>query len=420
MNFTYGYAKETRHFSVPDQNLLCEVTQNPVPVEATGVEAVRDALRHPIGTPMLRELVRPDQKIAIITSDITRPCPSCLILPELLEELSKAGIREEQITVVFALGSHRVHTREEQKKLVGDEVYDRVRCVDSAKEGFVHVGVTSFGTPVDIDPVVAEADVRICVGNIEFHYFAGYSGGAKAIMPGVSTRAAIQENHSRMVLEEAKAGNLLGNPLRQDIEEAAAMVGVDFILNVVLDEEKQIVKAVAGDLRKAHQAGCAFLDQLYKIRIPAQADIVITTPGGFPKDINLYQAQKALDNAKHAVREGGIIILAASCREGLGERVFEQWMLESPSPDAMIQRISQDFQLGGHKAAAISMVLKKNRIFLVSDLEADFVRSIFLEPFSSVDAALEAAFESLGRDSRVIFMPHGGSVLPQGNRSGNP
>lgn len=298
-------------------------------------------------------------------------------------------------------------------RLVGREVFDRVRCVDAAREGFVHVGVTRAGTPVDIDPVVAGADVRICVGNIEFHYFAGYSGGAKAIMPGVSTRDAIQKNHSKMVLDAARAGNLLENPLRQDIEEAAAMVGVDFILNVVLDEEKKIVKAVAGDLRRAHEAGCAFLDQLYKIRIPARADIVVTTPGGFPKDINLYQAQKALDNAKHAVRDGGIIILAASCREGLGEKVFEQWMLDSPSPEAMIERIGRDFQLGGHKAAAISMVLKRCRILLVSDLEDGFVRNIFLEPFPTVDAALQEAFSSLGEDSRVIFMPHGGSVLPQ-------
>ena len=182
---------------------------------------------------------------------------------------------------------------------------------------------------------------------------------------------------------------------------------------MVLDEEKQIVKAVAGDLRKAHEAGCAFLDQLYKIRIPRRADIVITTPGGFPKDINLYQAQKALDNAKHAVRDGGIIILAASCKEGLGESVFEQWMLDSASPDEMIERIGRDFQLGGHKAAAISMVLKKSRILLVSDLPDDFVRRIFLEPYPSVDAALAEAFRSLGADSSVIFMPHGGSVLPQ-------
>lgn len=413
MEFTYGYGKEVRSFHLPEKNLLCQVAQNQIAVERTGIDAVRDALKHPIGTPRLRDMAKPGQKVVIITSDITRPCPSHLIVPELIEELGQAGVEDKQITVVFALGSHRCHTPEEQRQLVGNEVYDRVTCVDAAKEGFVHIGVTASGTPVDIDPIVAGADLKVCVGNIEFHYFAGYSGGAKAIMPGVSTRDAIQKNHSKMVLEEARAGNLLHNPLRQDIEEAAAMVGVDFILNVVLDEEKRIVKAVAGDLRKAHAEGCRFLDRLYKIPIPRRADIVITTPGGFPKDINLYQAQKSLDNAKHAVRDGGIIILAGSCKEGLGEKVFEEWMIHSSSPDDMIERIGRDFQLGGHKAAAISMVLKKSRIFLVSDLEEKFVKSMFLEPFPSVDGALEAAFDSLGEDSSVIFMPHGGSVLPQ-------
>ncbi len=413
MKLTYGYGKAIRTFDVPEQNLLGEITQNQIRAEETGGAAVRRALEHPIGTARLRELVRPGESVAIVTSDITRPCPSQLIIPWILEELSEAGIEDSRITVVFALGSHRVQSEEEKRGLVGEAVYRRVRCVDSAKEGFVHMGVTAAGTPVDIDPLVASADRRICVGNIEYHYFAGYSGGAKAIMPGVSTRDAIQKNHSKMVLEEAKAGSLLNNPLRQDIEEAAAMVRVDFIVNVVLDEDKQIVKAVAGDMCLAHEAGCEFLDRLYKIRIPRRADIVVTSPGGFPKDINLYQAQKALDNAKHAVRDGGIIILAASCTEGLGEAVFEDWMLHSPTAESMVERIERDFQLGGHKAAAIGMVLKRCRVFLVSDMDGDFVRSIFLEPFDSVDEALKQAFADLGQDSTVLFMPHGGSVLPQ-------
>ena len=173
-------------------------------------------------------------------------------------------------------------------------------------------------------PLVAEADRRICLGNIEYHYFAGYSGGAKAIMPGVSTRAAIQANHSRMVLPECCAGALETNPLRMDIEEAGAMVGIDFILNVVLSEHKEILRAVAGDVTKAHRAGCAFLDTLYRKELAEAADIVLVSQGGAPKDLNLYQTQKALDNAKHAVRDGGIIILIGSCREGLGERTFEE------------------------------------------------------------------------------------------------
>lgn len=413
MELTYGYGKEIRHFCVSENNLLCQVTQNRINVSCTGIDAVKEALNNPIGTPRLKEIVKPGEKVVIITSDITRPCPSQLIIPEIIMELNQAGVRNEQITVVFALGSHRFQTPDEQRKLVGDWVYDKIKCVDAAKESFVHIGVTSFGTPVDIDPVVAKADRRICVGNIEFHYFAGYSGGAKAVMPGVSTQEAIQKNHSRMVLEEAKAGSLSQNPLRQDIEEAAAMVGVDFILNVVLDEEKHIVKAVAGDVRKAHEAGCRFLDALYKVPIPQRADIVITTPGGFPKDINLYQTQKALDNARYAVKEGGIIILIGSCIEGMGEKVFEEWMVNSPSPDTVIERIQRKFQLGGHKAASISMILKKNRIFLVSDLNDEFVKSIFMEPFPDIEVALEEAYKISGKNSSVIFMPHGGSVLPQ-------
>jgi nickel-dependent lactate racemase len=274
------------------------------------------------------------------------------------------------------------------------------------------LGETSSGTPVSLFRPVVEADRRICLGNIEYHYFAGYSGGAKALMPGVATRDAIQANHSMMVREDAKAGALEDNPLRRDIDEVTNFINIDFILNVVLNEKKEIIKAVAGHHKFAHREGCHFLDRLYKIEMDQAADIVIVSPGGYPKDINIYQAQKALDNAKHAVREGGIIILAASCKEGLGEGVFEKWMTGSKTSKEMIQRIQVKFELGGHKAAAIAMVLEKARIFFVSDLEASFAESIFLEPFSSIDQALESAFDSLGSDAKVLIMPFGGSTLP--------
>mgnify|MGYP000954768987 FL=1 len=277
----------------------------------------------------------------------------------------------------------------------------------------VHIGLTARGTPVDIVRTVAAADRRICLGNIEYHYFAGYSGGAKAIMPGCSTREAIQHNHSHMTEDSACAGKIHDNPVREDIEEAAKMVGVDFILNVVLDENKQIIHAVAGDVTEAHREGCAFVDRLYATGIQRRADIVVVSQGGAPKDINLYQTQKALDNAKHAVRDGGVIILVGACQEGLGERVFEKWMTSAATPGDMIERIRTDFQLGGHKAAAIAMVLKRADIYLVSRMEADFVKSIHLEPFATAQAALDRATERLGPNASVIVMPYGGSTLPQ-------
>jgi nickel-dependent lactate racemase len=232
-------------------------------------------------------------------------------------------------------------------------------------------------------------------------------------MPGASTREAIQCNHSLMVNPDACAGKLDGNPLREDIEEAAAMAKADFILNVVLDEHKKIVRAVAGDMVKAHRAGCEFLDKFYLKPIPARADIVLVSQGGAPKDLNLYQTQKALDNAKHAVKAGGVVILIGSCREGMGERTFEEWMTCSPSPASMIERIRRDFKLGGHKAAAIAMVLENADIYLVSDLKDEFVEKIFLKPYPSAQAALDAALDKLGKDATILAMPYGGSTLPR-------
>lgn len=412
MELEFGYGAGVQKVQVPEKNLMGILTANEMRHERKGQEAVRYALAHPIGAAALRDLAKPGQKIAIVVSDISRPVPSYELLPGILEELSAAGCRDEDITVVFALGSHRHHTHQEQERLVGSEVFRRVRCVDSDPEDCVHMGDTERGTPVDVTRAVAEADFRICTGNIEFHYFAGYSGGVKAIMPGVSTPAAIQSNHRMMVSEQACAGNLDTNPLRQDIEEAGRICGVDYIVNVVLDEHRRIVYAVAGDAVQAHRDGCRYLDRMYRKSIAQKADIVLVSQGGAPKDANLYQTQKALDNAKHAVKKGGTIILIGACQEGLGSAKFEQWLTGSPSAHAMVERIGREFELGGHKAAAIGMVLENARIDLVSRMEDDFVRSIFLNPQPSAQVAFDAAMSRYGPDATVLAMPFGGATLP--------
>ena len=240
----FGYGTGVQAVEVPEENLVGVLMANEMEHPLRGAEAVRAALAQPIGAPRLRETVRPGQTVAIVVSDISRPVPSSVLLPPLLEELRLAGIPAEHITIVFALGSHRHHTPEEQRRLVGEAVYEAYRCVDSDPDDVIRLGVTKNGTPVDVTRSVAEADFRICTGNIEFHYFAGYSGGVKAIMPGVSTPAAIQQNHRLMVEPGACAGRLEGNPLREDIEEAGAICGVGYILNVVLDEHREDRKSV--------------------------------------------------------------------------------------------------------------------------------------------------------------------------------
>lgn len=398
---------------VPDENFLKTLMPNELEKDLVGEDEILRSLDNPIGTKCLKEMVHTGQKVVIVTSDITRPMPSYKVLPYVLAELNAGGIPDEDITIVFALGSHRTHTEAEQRKLVGDTVYDRVTCLDSHGE-FVHMGTTSRGTPVDIFKPVADADVRICLGNIEFHYFAGYSGGAKAIMPGVSTRDAIQANHKRMVEDAAKAGAIAGNPIREDIDEVCArFVPIDFIVNVVLDEKKEIRRCVSGHFIEAHREGCKYLDRLYKVSIPQRADIVIVSGGGFPKDLNLYQAQKALDNAKHAVKDGGSILWIASAREGLGEKTFEQWMTGHEKASDMIEHIGREFRLGGHKAAAIAMVLENADIFLYSDLDPELVQKIHMIPCLVPQDTLELLLEKYGPDAKVISMPFGGSTLPQ-------
>lgn len=413
MKIEFGFGNTVQYVEVPDANLMAVLGPNKVELGLTGIEEVLRALQEPIGTPRLKDIIKPGETVAIVSSDITRPMPTHLVMPALLDELYACGVKREDISLVLGLGIHRPHTEEERRKLVGERAYTEIRCIDSTPSDCINMGTTRRGTPIDITRMVAQAQRRICLGNIEYHYFAGYSGGGKAIMPGVSNDAAIGANHAMMVRDDACAGKLAGNPIREDIEEAAAVCGIDFILNVVLDEHKHIVKAVAGDSVLAHREGCKFLDLFYLKHLDERADIVLVSQGGAPKDLNLYQVQKALDNAKHAVKKGGIIVLIGSCKEGLGESEFEQWMLHSVSPHAMVERIGKDFRLGGHKAAAIAMVLEDADIYLVSELPDSFVRNIFLTPYGSAQQAFDAAFDKIGKDAKVLAMPYGGSTLPR-------
>ena len=414
MELSFGIGNRLQKVTVDDTQLIATLEMG----EAVGngeslseSDIVRQALENPIGTLRLHDLVHPGQRIAIVTSDVTRPMPTATVLPVVLEELDAAGIPHEDITVVFALGSHRAQTDDERRALMG-ELFDELASKDSDPADTIHLGTTAAGTPVDIDRTVAEADVRVCLGNVEYHYFAGYSGGAKAIMPGCSTPAAIQANHRMMLEDAASTGIIEGNPVRADLEEGARILGIDFIVNVVIDEDRHVVHAVAGDMVEAHRVGCAFLDSVYRVPIPAEADIVIASQGGLPKDLNLYQTQKALDNAVRAVREGGIVVLVGSCAEGYGNAVFSSWIADASTPDDLIERVNRAFQLGGHKAAAIALALRKARVFLVSDMPDGMVRAAFMEPFASVQEAYDQAISELSSDATVIAMPHAGSTLP--------
>ena len=412
MELKLGYGKDFQSVNINDKNIADIILPSKLAEGKREKEILLDSLANPISSATIKGIIESNDKVAVITSDITRPVPSARILPLVIDEIKACGVADENIIIVLALGSHRPHTEEEKIKLVGQNIYNKYNCIDSDPSDCVLMGETKAGTQVNITRAAAQATKRICIGNIEYHYFAGYSGGAKAIMPGCSTRYAIQNNHRKMTMENARAAVIMNNPVRDDLEEAINYCPIDFILNVILDESKNIIGAVSGHFIEAHRIGCKMLDEVYSVSIKEKADIVIVSQGGYPKDINLYQLQKALDNAKNAVRNGGTIILIGTCHEGFGEDLFESWMLSGDSPARLIERIQEDFQLGAHKAAAIAMVMEMADIYLVSQMDRAIVEKMHMAHFESVQAAYDKAIEKYGQYAKVIVMPYGGSTLP--------
>jgi nickel-dependent lactate racemase len=348
------------------------------------------------------------QSASILVSDITRPAPSHLMLPPLIKRLQELGIKNTKI--VFALGTHRRMTAAEEEYLLKDCL--SLPHMQHDPKACVSLGHTKRGTPVEVLETVASSDLIVATGNIEYHYYAGYSGGAKAVLPGVSSERSVIKNHELMRDPAATTGRL-DSPVRQDMEDAAQIAGLDFILNTVLNSRKEIVLSVAGDYIEAHRSGAEVVDQMYR-RPVEPADIVVTCAGGRPKDLNLFQAQKALDNAKDAALPGGTIILLAECCEGLGHPVFERWACEASSAEQCWERFGREYEFGGHKAAFLARESMRHHLILVSSLPRDKAEMCFMTPARTLDEALSLARERQGRDARMLVMPHGNLTLAVG------
>ncbi len=410
--FSLNYGKSHEELKIPEKNLYAVLSPMDLPRVEDYTKEVKDALENPINSVSLKSMARGKSNVVILASDVTRPSPSHILLPPIIEELVEAGVDYSQITIVFGLGYHRKHTEEEKKRLVGDAIYENIKCIDHDIDDCIYLGTTKKGVPVEVFKPVVEKDLLIATGNLEFHYKAGYSGGHKALHPGVCSKQTIEANHKMMIQPGTMPGKIDGNPMREDIEEAGEMAGVDFIVNAILNDSKEIVKVVAGDPVKAHREGTKYIDKMYKRSIGQKADIVVASCGGYPKDINLYQAQKGLENASFAVRDGGTIILLAECRDGLGERAFEEWMLKAESPHEPVEWIKENFILGAHKAAFVCAVLERARVYLISGLDREFTKDIFFHFAFSAQEALDKSLKYHGHKAKVLVLTNANSIVP--------
>lgn len=414
------YGKTEICARIPTRNYLGTIE----PKEKPGVKDIaaefQRAFDEPIGTERLSELVKPGQKVVIVVNDHTRSTPSHVIVPPILNELNKAGVQDSNITVIFGCGTHRAPKPEEMKVLVGEEVLQRVKMTshDCHAEDLAYVGRTKALTKVYLNKTFVEADLRILTGDIELHYYAGYGGGRKSVLPAVSGEETIQHNHGMMLHPKARTGVLEGNPVHEDMIEAARLAKVDFIVNIVTNSKGELVKAFAGDLEQAFYEGVKLVDEMYKVPIERRADIVIVSPGGHPHDIDLYQAYKGIDNALEAVKRGGVIICAAECPEGHGNDVFHDWMTKFKEPKDMEAEIKRRFKLGGHKAYYLAQAQQKAQIILTSTLPDYYAVGTFrLKTARALNDALRDAFDIAGKDAKVWIMPHGNNTLPILNSS---
>jgi nickel-dependent lactate racemase len=409
------YGNSAIPYEIPAKNLWEIVAPKKEPPRIkTPITEIARAIQNPIGAPPLSKLITPGSKIVITQDDHTRGTPGHLILPPLLDTLNSCGIPDKNITVVFACGIHRAVKPEEQKALVGEAVLDRVGCLSHNCDAtdLVQLGLTSRKVPVEINALAAKADHIIATGKCEYHYYAGFSGGRKSIFPGIASRRGINKNHALMIDDRAVTGNLAGNPVHEDMLEAAKMTKICFILNIVQNTENELIAAFVGDLVSAHLAAVQFYDTLYRIPVQGLADIVLVG-AGYPKDIDLYQAHKAIDNAQRIVRPGGVIICALECQDGYGNPVFYEWAKQYKTYEQLEAQIRNNFEMGGHKAYYLAKARKKAKIILVSSLKPKEIKDVFLlEPAKTIEDAMEMAYSWVGREAKVTFMPNGTITLP--------
>ncbi|MGB9872972.1 MAG: nickel-dependent lactate racemase [Anaerolineae bacterium] len=410
------YGARTLSAEAPGRNLVGVYAPQPVPVCTDPEGEIARALAAPLGTPPLRALVRRGETVVVLLDDHTRATPAARILPLVLEELLRGGVREEDITLLITHGTHRLSTEAEVRAKVGDEIARRFRveqhqCTDRSRQ--VYIGLTSRGTPVWVHRVVAEADRRVGIGHIGPSPYAGYSGGYKLILPGAAALETINVNHSLVPLGFRQPGRV-EVPCRLDIDEAGRMVGLDFVVDVVFSQDERIVRAFAGTPEAVFREGVALARTVYEVAVPPDLDIAVTA--GYPYDLDLYQAVRAVEYADATVRTGGSILLVAACPEGIGGDDFYRLMADpARRPDDFLRDVARrngmvTFAVLGY---ALARIKAEKRLYMVTDgIPPALLEAMGITPVPSLQAGIDALLQRYGPEARLAVFPMGSSTIP--------
>ena len=424
MKLQLAYGKHGLWIDCPDSWNVTVVSPRFVQGLANATDAIQHALEHPIASASLHNRIKlvaalhgRNPSVGVVFSDITRPTPNHIILPVLLAELAAAGVQRDDITLFNALGTHRPNTDVELRGMLGDMVVDEYRIVqnsafDTATQ--VHLGLSSRGHDIWLNREMVASDIKILTGFIEPHFFAGFSGGGKAIMPGMAGLRTVLGNHDAGMIGDQNAtwGVTKGNPIWEEAREVALRAGDLFLLNVALNNEKQITSVFAGDLEAAHDKGCEYVRQNAMTPVPHEYDIVVTTNSGYPLDLNLYQAVKGMCAAAQVVRHGGAIICAAECWDGIPEHgLYGQLLRAAKNPRELLDRINMPgfLEQDQWEAQVQALIQLKADVYLRSDgLSDDQITSAMLKPCHSIEATiLDLVSQYALRQASICILPEG-------------
>ena len=419
MNIKLAYGREGLDISLPSDLNVDVVEPKYLRGLPNPTGAVRDALRQPIASKPLKELVKSSDKVGIVFNDITRPTPYHIILPAMLDELNH--VPDDQVVLFNATGTHRPNTEAELRAMLGDEIVKRFRIIQNdAQDRHSHtlVGTTKSGNDIWIHTEYIRCDVRILTGFIEPHFFAGFSGGGKACMPGLAQLETVLNNHSARNIDSSQArwGITYDNPVWQEVLEAASMLPRTFLLNVTLNRHKQIAAVFAGDLEKAHAQGCAFVKKNAMVPVHQDYDIVISSNSGHPLDLNLYQSVKGMSAASQIIKDRGSLIIAADCWDGIPEHgEYSKLLLEAQSPEGLLKNIrSPGFLRQDMWQAQIQALicLKADVYFYSQNLTDKQIKGALLKPCRNIEATVHELLDRYGADASVCVLPEGPQTIP--------